>query len=780
MESRVIQFSEEQAAAIDANLDRFVVLASAGSGKTSVLVQRYVRLVQQRVAPDQILTITFTKKAAAEMKDRIVARLRELDLLEEAQIAETGPIQTIHSFCERMLRENVLECDLDPEFEILEGPAKTAMTLQAIRDAIVAAPEETPIADRVIRDLAGKTDYYSGGSPYARLERAIQDVMESLRSAGQNRDVLREAYRDPARLEPFWEEKILADIPDEGVREAFGEIYGGSFSERLTQAYRRADKRMPSLYRVKATLDDDIASLEHTCGLVSLAIGAWTNLEIAMRQSNRLDFTALESEAVALLERSEATRERLRMQYPVVMVDEVQDVNPVQFRLINAIESDSRMYVGDIKQSIYAFRHADVDHFGREIESISKLHLTKNYRSTDGILRYVDALFDRAMNGYQAMAPTSAKEQTEAMDLEADGRVEEPNYEGVEHWRLTKADWRGLASYVKQLIEEGVAPGSIAVLVRDNRTAGQIQFELQLQEIASRVIGGSERFYARLEVRDLANAIRVSADPYDDFAMLATLRSPMVGVSMDTIVALSQSPPVYDSLESIETPIADDRLKIDRFLAWFKPLRMVADRLSAWEVLATIFSESGYLEALARRPQADQRIANVRKLLTLAAEQPEMGPLDYAESIRNIQNFKHREGEAPFTEHDDRVVNILTIHKSKGLEFDVVVLPQTDKALTPTLGQVLVDAARGFVVAKGGAASTLPFAHLGDLKKRREVAESMRVLYVATTRARHRLCVCLYPATSRDTISKRIHATFGDSNSTIRERNLPTNAQTST
>lgn len=112
--------TKEQQAVIDAPESAFTVIAAAGAGKTFVLVERYLRHVEDEgLGADQILTITFTKKAAAEMKSRIVGRLRTKGLFDQAQVAETGPIQTIHSFCERLLRENALEAGLDPQFEIM-------------------------------------------------------------------------------------------------------------------------------------------------------------------------------------------------------------------------------------------------------------------------------------------------------------------------------------------------------------------------------------------------------------------------------------------------------------------------------------------------------------------------------------------------------------------------------------------------------------------------------------------------------------------------------------
>ena len=759
MESRP---TSEQQTAIDTELNEFVVLASAGSGKTRVLTQRYLRLIEEQgLSPDEILTITFTKKAAANMKERIVHALRSRGLFDAAQVAETGPIQTIHSFCERLLRENVLECGLDPEFEILSGSKSSQLKVECIRQSLAAAVEEIPLADRLIRDLAGIYRFSSSGSPYRFLEQTIEGVMENLRSGGKDRLETMETYSSPETLIKFWEDTLVADIPNEAVRAEFDFGGRGSLVDRLQQAFRAADAKMPRIYSTRPTIEDDEAAVLHACGLVLLACDAWGRVENRMRREQALDFTLLESQAVSLLERSEITRARLQKQYRVVMVDEVQDVNPIQFRLLDAIHSESRMYVGDVKQSIYAFRHADVEKFQREAQRIEKLHLTKNFRSKEGIQRYVDTFFRDQIAEYDEMLLPAP------FDLDVVSTVEFP---GVEHWYLSKGDVSGVAKYVREIVEESVRPGEIAVLVRDNVHASQIQKALDLQQIESRIVGGSERFYTRLEIRDLANALRSVADPYDDFALLAVLRSPLAEISVDSMVLLAGMSPVVDHLTDFEPPIENDRAKIEAFLRWYRPLKAIADRLSAWEVLSEILARSPYLVALARRPTRHQRIANVRKLLSLAAGEPEKGPLEYAETIREIQAMRHREGDAPATARDQNLVTILTVHKAKGLEFDVVVLPQTEKKLVSSNREVVVEASRGCVAVKFGKTPATIYTHMQERRKQRDLAEEMRVLYVAMTRARKRLCICLYPKSSVDTVSKRIQSTFGESAPGIIER----------
>ncbi len=215
-----ISLSDEQKRVVGATQAKFVVTASAGAGKTRVLVERYLRhVIDDQLRPDQILTITFTKKAAVQMKKRIVSTLRENGLTGHAQIAETGPIQTIHSFCERLLRENALEAGLDPAYDILTEAQSSRVALECIRAALSSDLDESPDSEQLIAFLAGRRQNpRESRSPYSALENAIQEVLQEFRSSGIDYETLRERHRDSERLEAFWHEHLMSTLPDE-VRE---------------------------------------------------------------------------------------------------------------------------------------------------------------------------------------------------------------------------------------------------------------------------------------------------------------------------------------------------------------------------------------------------------------------------------------------------------------------------------------------------------------------------------------------------------------------------------
>ncbi|HSI72228.1 MAG TPA: UvrD-helicase domain-containing protein, partial [Fimbriimonas sp.] len=332
------ELSPEQRVVVESAEAKFVVTAAAGAGKTRVLVERYLRhVIEEGLRPDQILTITFTKKAAAEMKKRIVGRLREAGMMPEAQIAETGPIQTIHSFCERLLRENSLEAGLDPAFEILDEGQSSRLSLACIREAIAQDLAETPEAEALIAFLAGRRqNTRESRSPYSLLESAVEDVLQELRSSPVSYEQTRERYWNAERLEALWESTLVSSLlPD--VRLTFELIEGSDLQDRVQKACREHKLRVPVWARGKRDGLAEAEALTHTLGLVHLACEAWGRMHAEMSRLQALDFTELEARAVRLLDNSEPTRERLKLQYQVVMVDEAQDLNPIQYRLLESL-----------------------------------------------------------------------------------------------------------------------------------------------------------------------------------------------------------------------------------------------------------------------------------------------------------------------------------------------------------------------------------------------------------------------------------------------------------
>jgi ATP-dependent exoDNAse (exonuclease V) beta subunit len=750
-----VEPTNEQRDAIAADMDSFTVRASAGSGKTTVLVQRYLRLVTEAgLRPDQILTITFTRKAAAEMKGRIVHELRAMKRYADAQSAETGPIQTIHSLCERVLRENSLAAGIDPGFEVMPETTVAGLVEEAVRWCLTSELSQLPSAEKLVGHLAGRQVHDATHAVHAKLGQSIRSVLQHLRGSGFSPVELREMYASPTSVTALWRKELARAFPDD-VASVLATAGIEDGARALLDAMKANGYRPPEWLKPSRRLYDE-ESAEHTCGLTQLALLAWGWMEQRMTDRQEFDFAMLEDRAVRLVRDVPGVAERLRKQYRAMLVDEAQDVNPVQYRLLAALEVGSEMMVGDPQQSIYGFRLADRELFIERTTRKPNLRLSQNFRSSPGILRFVDDFFVRLWpDDYQPMlAP-------EATDEDPFGSTGPVDYAGVEVWPQESKDTVSTAAGIEELIKSGVNAGKIAVLSRNNRSSHEVADRLTARNIPTRVIGGSERFYTRLEVRDLANALDALAYPHADFQLLALLRSPFVGLSLDSIVLLSQSRPVVEALPEFSPPVEGDRARIEEFLTWFRSIGVVADRVPAWEVLADLFRLTPYLERIASRPNAEQALANVRKLFALAADEPLLDAQQFAERIRQVQELRHREGDAPSIDEDADAVTLMTIHRAKGLEFDVVVLPDTHRKFGKWAGDLLVDARDGIVMTRFTKQDSVVwrwlFAKLDSIEKHEEV----RVLYVGMTRAKKKLCVVVAPSPNEKTAAGLVTARMG-------------------
>jgi ATP-dependent exoDNAse (exonuclease V) beta subunit len=509
----------------------------------------------------------------------------------------------------------------------------------------------------------------------------------------------------------------------------------------LLDAYKTKQYGPKPAWVKKTKPGSDIAAAQQVSGLMHLALDVWDWLEAEMERRQEFDFTYLEAKAVQLVEKCPDVIDKLRTRYRAVLIDEAQDVNPVQYRLIDSLGLSSEMMVGDPQQSIYGFRQADRELFINRASELPSLQLSKNHRSDEGILRFVDHLFGQLWAAeYMPMLGIKASED--------DPFGEDPggDFDGVEFWPMPGVDRGGTALRVQELISDGWRAGQIAVLTRKNEFAHQVASLLTDLGIDTRIVGGSERFFTRLEVRDLANVLTTLADPTSDFALIAVLMSPFVGVTLDTAVLLAKAKPVADALDGFVSPLEEDNSKLEVFKSWFFGLQKYADRLPAWETISAVLNRSPYLESIALRPNAQQTLANVRKLLSMATQLPELGPMAFADRIREIRELRHKEGDAPTVDDDADAVTLMTIHKAKGLEFDVVVLPETHVALTPRGREIMVNARSGVITTKFGHEASFYHNWQEAQFKDREREESLRLLYVAMTRARKRLCLAVDPS----------------------------------
>ena len=555
-----------------------LVLAGAGSGKTRVLTHRVARLIGEvGVPPEGVLAITFTNKAAGEMRDRI-GRL-------------VGPraraiwASTFHSACVRILRREAEEAGYARDFSIYDGDDQ----LRLIRRCLV---EEEVDPKRV-------------------APRAVQ-----------------------ARIS---DAKTLLQGPEEMAAQA------GSFNDEV-------------LARV------------------------YTRYAAALRDNGAMDFDDLLMVTAQLLEGNEAVRHRWQTRFQHVLVDEYQDTNHAQYRLVRALAEPQRnvVAVGDDDQGIYSWRGADVRNildFERDYPNAHVVALEQNYRSTGTILRAANAVVERNPHRRPKRLWT---------DL-GDG---EPIT--VASCRDEHEEARLVAGEIDAALGRGGSLSEFAVFYRTNAQSRAIEDQLVRRGISYQVVGGP-RFYERAEVRDLLSYLRVVANPADGVSLARMLGAPKRGLGPGCLAKLEAYARAFD------LPIADAILRPDEVSGITPGQRatvaasgaLVADVRRQVEagapldrILEEVLDRSGLRESLEREGtfEAQGRIENLEEMVRVAAEYDASAP---ESTLAGFLEGIALQADADTLEESQGAVTLMTIHNAKGLEFDTVVITGLEEGLFP-------------------------------------------------------------------------------------------------
>jgi ATP-dependent helicase/nuclease subunit A len=790
-------WTPEQQRAIERRTGDLLLDAGAGSGKTSVLVERFVQSVlQDGIDVAAMLTITFTEKAAAELRDRIRSRLRALGAPEAARRTEGAFISTIHGFCARVLRVNALAAGLDPRFAVLDRYQSQPLSAAAFE----AALEELARGEDGARAVDLVADYTQWS-----LRAAVLGVYAQLRSAGQLHPRLPEIpapaddQTDPAHsaAELTAAAQALAAelgaIPDPGpkVCEAIDRV---SACLELVGSDRvwPAELERGRLPRNGAALSTDacaryteaLGRFRTHCATVAarpvrdlldrLLDAYGRHYEERKRAVSGLDFEDLELVTRRLLLENSELRQRYVARFERIMVDELQDTNRVQLELIESIARDNLFTVGDAQQSIYGFRHAEVDLFegrGERLGAVgARETLQTNFRSRPEILDAVNLAFAEAMGErFRPLLPgragatdpagpaAHAGPADPAVELVLVDKAADWENEGVASpWRVAEA--RTLADRVAELVADGHAPGEIVVLMRATTDMRAYERALERRGLPTYVIGG-RGYWSHPQVVDLVAYLRTLANPRDEESLYGVLASPLVGVSLDALVVLAAA-----SRESERDPWwllreprgelsgldETDRARLQTFTGWFAGERERARRCGLEELIDSALIVSGYDLAMLAMPGGRRRLANVRKLMRLAREHEDAhGPdlhgfLELIADREAGRSSESRESEAPMEGEGLDAIRLMTIHRAKGLEFEVVVVADLGRAVRPPaeIIRVAPDGRLGLRLSRAGAAgreNALDYRAIGEEQRAAQEAEERRLFYVAVTRARERL-----------------------------------------
>ena len=812
-----LELTAEQQLAVDRREGSMLLAAGAGSGKTGVLVERFVRDVigegSEPIAVDQILGITFTRAAAAEMRGRIRERLNDRGRPELATEVESAWLLTIDAFCARILRNDAALAGVDPSFEVLEDElAGLALRHEAWDHAVaelfadpqrhasliglLAATDEDGLRDSVLSIYsrlrsAGQAEPRMPQPREADVDGCRARVLElaeltlaALEGAGDGKSVVAaresatecvEMLKDGAPLPSpdlirgwFFAKRgaALADPPVTDFHDAIGEL----LAEIANEAMR--DRVM--------LLDDLLASFGEAYGAAKKRRGA-------------LDYSDLELGARDLLRDNEPVAAFYRAKFRRVMIDEFQDTNALQLQIFEALGVENLFMVGDELQSIYGFRDADIELF-RDRSDIHQAAgereiLSINFRSDREILAFINAGFG-PMHGdsYQALMPKTLEGIVEIeMPPEPSGAAAElmlcdEAWAAVEQLpegfkdRLPAgidgddaAEALMVAQRIRELCDGGECePGDVAILVRQGASIGGLVAALQRAGLPA-VANSARGWWERPEVADLVAYLRLLANREDEDALLAVLSSPLVGVSPDTLALLAYErrdaecglDAALQRAISAEpsgpaAQIADDQRAL---LVRCSEIVGQERKAAGWEgpgrLLERVIATTGFDALVARGPDGSSALLRVRRLIRIAHQyeaRESTGLRTFVDELARRAELDDRVSDAP-PGSASGAVQVMTMHGSKGLQFPVVVLAALGRAGMSTGPSVLVDGERiGVRLRDDSAVSNhlFDFDELDEERKQRELAEAKRLLHVAMTRAERRLILSGTVELSRD------------------------------
>jgi ATP-dependent exoDNAse (exonuclease V) beta subunit len=741
-----VALTDEQTQAVERRSEPLLLSAAAGSGKTSVLVERFVAAVREDgIAPGKILAITFTERAAGELRSRVRARLLGLGDREAARDTEAAFVGTFHGFCARVLRAHPLAAGLDPEFAIIDeglaGRLRELAFKAALRDFLVG--ERTDAVDLL---AAYGVD---------RVCSMVEQVYRELRSRGQ---------RLPRLLTPTAVERV---------------------SERGADA-----EAVPEL-----DAQTDIDAIAACALLDELLRGYGVAYEQLKQGRGAVDFDDLELLTRELLVEHASVRSAWSDRFELLMVDEFQDTNARQLGILESLDRGNLFTVGDELQSIYGFRHADVSLFRARRAKLEgrggSLQLTRNFRSREPLLDVVNAVFAERFSAYTPLVAGRVDGQAPGdvqvagggdADAPEDGEtVVELLLTSVRGWeeRQELADaiaaglpeaqlWRQaearlLAQRVAELVQGGQArAGEVVVLLR---ASGDLEvFERALQLRGLRTLAAVGAFWGHQQIGDLISYLRALANPLDEEALYAALASPLAGCSKDCLALLAQA--ARSARAGVwETALAaagaseagvgggpspglapEDREALAGFCVRLQTERASASRRTISQLIERAIDAAGYREHVLALDWGERRLANVHKLLRLARRFEASEGRDLRAFLDHVAYLKDAvkvEPEAPVEGVEPDAVRLMTIHAAKGLEFPVVCLADLGRQPNTQTPDLLVDGERvGLRLVRldgEGSKSALEYEQLCRERREREAQEEDRILYVAMTRARERL-----------------------------------------
>ncbi|SHD77652.1 UvrD-helicase domain-containing protein [Schnuerera ultunensis] len=766
---------------IDRNL---AVNAGAGTGKTKVLTERYIYILEhgdleKGKEVESIVAITFTKKATQEMKERIREGIKKRFSLGERWIRyyrdmEKANISTIHGFCGNILRDNSLNAGVDPMFTILDqGEADILLEDTILEELIQSIEEDEKIynlvkvfnrddLDKVVFEIkAIYNKIRTVGYSFEEVRDMTLSYISSIQLNPAHIRYIKESFIylmgksrknskiDKLRTDDIWLSFYKDNYPEEELISILEYLY-----DNIGTNSKEADR----IEGLKDTINNVFLIKEKEYlwlyqGLFKLLIEIDRKYSVKKNELGSLDYDDLQILVLKLLD-DESIRKKYQNKFKYIMVDEFQDTNELQKKIFyklcskdEILDRNNLFVVGDPKQSIYGFRGADLQVFYHVMEDIEKIsnqktiNLNKNFRTVDTILEFVNSLFDKLMGTRYVSLKNHhvSKNKIDVEILEKEDLIAPPNISKRDY--NTYYESRLIASRIKELVEEGQFNyGDFALLFRASTMDYIYEEALMEYGIPYYNIGG-KGFYHGQEIIDLMNGLKATSNRYDTISTIGFLRSPMVGLSDKTLYWLLRHREncLFETLDvDVEYIGEDEKNKIKDVKKLLKGLMVKKGLYGVYPLLMELIKKTYYMESLMLYHGGRQLVSNVYKFIELALDFDRNTSGSLEDFIDHVERLKDTdESQAKIHSEDADVVKLMTIHKSKGLQFPVVVIPQMSRGFNYQQPYILLDKDKG-VGFKYDKKSPFYNKIKEDIKAN-EDEENKRLLYVAMTRAEKRL-----------------------------------------
>lgn len=808
----MMEFTKDQELAIDTRGKNIIVSAAAGSGKTSVLVERILRLViDDKEDIRSFIIVTFTNKAAIEMKDRIRSglekKLRESKedfkfIRDQIKGLRSAHIQTLHSFCADMLRENFYFFDdLSPNFKVINDRTTTILKTRAMDFVFDRAYEKMDDSFKKFLHSFGSSKNDKGArevilKTYTKSRGQIDPMgwLEDATTKGLNLDLFKKSLSlELSQIEAMslnnvniakdnqMSDKLLGIVNEDydivrGLISDYNKDWDDFIKKIIKVTFPRIGKLKSddkAVYeRIKADRDAYKDRIK-TIGKIiknsdSQTLAKFSDLEKELLAEIRLlvtnfdliytrlkeeksymDFDDLEHKFIDLLKIDEA-REKLRGKFNHIFFDEYQDSNEIQNFIIESLKSSNNLFfVGDVKQSIYGFRRAEPKLFLEKLDSYqeddnsTRIDLNQNFRSEKDILDFDNFIFDNLMT-------------KESSDIDYKDGGHRLNFTKNNPTSYKKVNVRVLdkkireEDYLVELIEEirslGFAYKDIAILLRSG--AKSYIYEEAFKKAGLPFFNDiSKVSFRAVEVEFFINMLKYLVNPKDDLVLLSVIRSEVFGFSEDDISAIKLSGKFTSFEEAFSAYDRADDLgeRIGDFKSNFRNLSYLLTINNLYDFGNLLFESSGLYEFLLGRDRSSERIGNVNAFIETMGEYDKTndnglyGFLSYIETLSLNQSDNILEARDLSASED--LVRIMTIHKSKGLEFPVVILADSAKQFNRKhlMESVVFDDDIGLGINISDYSNKVRFASLSKNIISEKITienkkEEMRILYVAMTR----------------------------------------------